>query len=338
MADGFMLAVRPAKSSFQFIASILPRWGARGQYFVVRTLMPRGYAAGMELRHLRYFVAVAEELSFTRAARKLRVAQPALSRQVRQLEDELGTTLFERNRRETSLTMSGAEFLKEAVALLAHADQAVRTARANSSASSINIGYVYGLFHSFVPPVIERLRRALPDHAVNLFDMSATEQAEALAKNRLDAGFIGFAREADAAGLEKEKIGACNFIAALPKTHRAARLSAIPLQSLASDFFFAISETSYPAAFQVVARACESAGFRPKILQSAERGFTLLNLVAAKCGVALVPEPLCALPHPGVIFRPLARPITEALYLAWRKKPCAEWRIALRKVIGEMRP
>jgi len=292
--------------------------------------MPLKYAPGMELRHLRYFVAVAEELSFTRAAGKLRVAQPALSRQIRQLEEELGAPLFERNRRATSLTSSGAAFLKDARALLDHAEQAIKSARTNSTSTAVNIGYVYGLFHTFVPPVVEELRRALPDHAVNLFDLSATEQAEALAKNRLDAGFIGFASEADDAGLEKEKIGSCAFIAALPKNHRAARLSAIPLQSLASDFFFTISETSYPAAFQVVARACEAAGFRPKILQSAQRGFTLLNLVAANCGVALIPEPLRALPHPGVIFRPLETPINESLYLAWSKKSPSALRAALR--------
>jgi DNA-binding transcriptional LysR family regulator len=285
----------------------------------------------MELRHLRYFVAVADELSFTKAAAKLRVAQPALSRQVRQLEEELGAQLFERNRRVVTLTSTGATFLAEARALLQHAAQAVATARNGAAPEALNIGYVYGLFHSFVPAVIERLRGVLPELAVNLFDMTATEQAEALTKGRLDAGFIGFAYEADSARLAKEKIGRCEFIVALPKNHRSARNGSVDLCDLANDFFFTISDETYPGASQAVLRACEEAGFRPKILQSAERGFTLLNLVSANCGVAIVPEPLRALPHTGVTFRPLAEPISEDLYLAWGKNISPSMKSALLK-------
>lgn len=273
----------------------------------------------MELRHLRYFVGVAQELNFTKAARKLHVAQPALSRQIRHLEEELGVTLFERNRRSVQLTETGQAFLPEALALLEQSEHAVKVAKSSGqgSRSPLNLGYVWGLFHSVVPGLIERFRGQFPDVAVNLFDLTATQQAEALAQGRLDAGFIGFAHEAEAARLAKRKVGACRFVAALPKNHPAARKAKVALATLAQDFFFVISEQSYPGAAHFVLEACAGAGFRPKILQAAERGHTILGLVAGNCGVALLPEPLQALPHPGVAFRPLTQPPRGELFVAW---------------------
>ena len=291
----------------------------------------------MELRHLRYFVGVAQELNFTRAAQILRVAQPALSRQIRQLEEEVGVVLMERNRRGVRLTMAGKAFLAEARALLEQSEQAIRVAQETSHAGTghLNVGYIWGLFHSLVPATVERFRRQLPNVAVNLFDLTATQQADALVHGRLDAGFIGFAHEADAAGLSKRKVGTCAFVAALPKNHRAARKSKVPLATLAQDFFFVISEQNYPGASRFVLEACQRAGFRPKILQAAERGHTILGLVAGNCGVALLPEPLRALPHPGVIFRPLTQPPTGDLFIAWRPSGTSPSRDAFLRLFDD---
>jgi DNA-binding transcriptional LysR family regulator len=296
-----------------------------GQYFLVLSAMPFGYSSRMELRHLRYFVGVADELSFTRAAKTLRVAQPALSRQIRQLEEELGVRLFDRNGRGVRLTGAGEVFLKEARSLLAHSANAVRAAQATGKAvhESLNIGYVWGLFHSLVPAVVARFRRDFPNIAVNLFDLTATQQAAALAEGRLDAGFIGFAEEADAAGLSKRKVGECAFVAALPKNHPSARRRTVALSALSQDFFFVISEEHYPGAAHWVRKACQQAGFRPRVLQSAGRGHTILSLVAGNCGVAVLPEPLQALPHPGVVFRPLKDSTRSDLFVAWRAKPAS---------------
>src|SRR5258706_10261906 len=276
----------------------------------------------MELRHLRYFVGVASELSFTRAARKLRVAQPALSRQIRQLEDELGVKLLERGQRGVKLTEAGKAFWTEACALLKQSEQAVRVApqTGKASAAHLNLGYIWGLFHSMVPALLERFRRHSPETAVHLFDLPPLEQAQALIEGRLDAGFIGFAHEADAAGLSKRKIGACTFVAALPQGHRAARKSSVPLASLAEDFFLGISDQTYPGASRHVMAACRRAGFRPKILQMVERGYTILGLVAGQCGGALLPESLKAMPHAGVVFRTLVDPPVGELFVAWRAR------------------
>jgi DNA-binding transcriptional LysR family regulator len=275
--------------------------------------------AGMELRHLRYFTGVAEALNFTRAAQKLRVAQPALSRQIRQLEDEVGVRLLERNRRSVQLTEAGRVFLAEARSILAQSSQAVLAARAGGQPmrGALNLGYIWGMFHSLAPAVVTRFRREFPDAAVNLFDLTATQQTAALREGKLDAGFIGYAGEADGAGLSCRKVGRCALVAALPKKHPAARRRVVPLRELAQEFFFVISEENYPGAARCVIEACGQAGFRPKVLQTAARGHTILGLVAGNCGVALLPDPLRALPHPGVVFRPLAEPVLNDLFIAW---------------------
>lgn len=274
----------------------------------------------MELRQLRYFVSVAQELNFTRAAQKVRVAQPALSRQIRQLEDEIGVRLLERNRRSTHLTDAGRAFLPEACALLEQSARAVQVAqKANrAAAATLKIGYVWGLFHSLVPGVMERFRCLLPDVPVHLFDLTATEQAGALVEGTLDAGFIGLADDAKGPGLARRKVGACSFVAALPERHASARKKRLPLLDLAEQPFLMIAEESYPGASHLVSQACELAGFRPKIAQHVRRGFTILGLVAGGGAVALLPESLCTLPHPGVVFRRLREPVGADLYVAWR--------------------
>ncbi len=273
----------------------------------------------MELRQLRYFVGVARELNFTRAAAKLRVAQPALSRQIRQLEAEVGVALLDRGARGVQLTGAGAVFLAEAAALLEQSEQAVRRTQMSDQRqqAQLNVGYVWGLFHTLVPQWVARFRQRNLEVAVNLFDLTATQLAEALGRGKLDLGFIGFAFEADAARLAKQKVGRCAFMAALPEKHPAAGRRKVPLAALAQDFFIVISEQTYPGAARFLTDACRQAGFRPKILQTAERGYTILGLVAGNCGVTLLPESLQALPHPGVVFRPLVDAPKGDLFVAW---------------------
>jgi LysR family transcriptional regulator, benzoate and cis,cis-muconate-responsive activator of ben and cat genes len=272
----------------------------------------------MELRQLRYFTTVAHELNFTRAAAKLHVAQPALSRQIKQLEEELGVTLLERDKRKVSLTASGETFLTEARSILAQADQALSHMRSGRG-KALNIGYVWGLFHSTAPAALHRLRASEPSLALNLFDMTASQQSSALAAGRLDFGFIGTALEAESAALEKRQIGRCEFAIVLPERHPCARRGAVNLAALASELFLVISDDHFPGASRVMHQACEVAGFRPRVLQTAERGHTLLGLVAAGCGVAILPETLRALPHAAVLFRRPVQPIAADLFLAWRR-------------------
>jgi DNA-binding transcriptional LysR family regulator len=228
---------------------------------------------------------------------------------------------LERNHRGVALTSAGKALLEEARTILAQSRHAIEVAQNTDriAAGHLDIGYVWGLFHSMVPQSVAAFRGQFPEVTVNLLDITATAQAEALAKGDLDVGFIGFAYEADAARLAKRSIGACEFIAALPAKHPAARKPKVPLAVLASELFIAISDATYPGAARYIREACERAGFRPRILQVAERGYTILGLVAGNCGVALVPEPLRALPHPGVVFRKIENPPRGELYVAWNK-------------------
>ena len=285
----------------------------------------------MELRQLRYLVAIADELNFTRAAEKLRVAQPALSRQIRQLESELSVQLFERDSRHVKLTQAGSAFVVEARALLEQSARAVSAAKSTSAAPALNIGYVWGLFHSYVPAAIAGFRQAYPETSVNLFDFTATQQAEALKTERLDAGFIGFAHEPDHAGLRKQKVGSCALMAVLPKTHALAGKPKLALKELAREGFFLISEQTYPGASQLVLSAFATAGIRPKILQTPERGHTILSLVAGHCGVALVPGPLQALPHSGIVFCPLSPALRADVFIAWNEARISKARDAFLK-------
>jgi DNA-binding transcriptional LysR family regulator len=275
----------------------------------------------MELRHLRYFVAVAKNLSFTRAAADLRVAQPALSRQIRQLEDELGVRLLDRDRRSVSLTDAGRVFVDEAEKILRQSDDAVRAAKASrtTAAGHMNLGYVWGLFHTIAPAALAGLRLRQPGATVNLFDMTAAEQRRALADGAIDAGFIGFAEDARGKGLSGRKIGESELMLVLPADHPAARRNNVELKSLEQELFIAISETTYPSAAHCLDEACADAGFRPRTLQAAERGYTVLGLVAARCGVALLPESLRAMPHAGVVFRHLVQRPKRDLYVAWNR-------------------
>jgi DNA-binding transcriptional LysR family regulator len=240
-----------------------------------------------------------------------------LSRQVKQLEFELGVSLFLRNKRRVALTAKGQAFLVEAQEILRRTESAMLRARENER-GSINIGYVWGLFHSTVPQALQRFRLLEPDMAVNLFDLSAVEQGRALAAGKLDAGFIGFAFEAREAGLEMNRVGETRFVLALPEQHPLARRRLIDLKSLVNDVFLLISEEHFPGASRVMSQACTSAGFKPRTLQ-VERGHTILSLVAAGCGVALLPDPLRALPHANVAFRPIREAISADLFVAWSK-------------------
>ncbi|MCC6233072.1 MAG: LysR family transcriptional regulator [Verrucomicrobiales bacterium] len=303
------------------MTSVIPVEGS-AQYFVVRSVMPVRHAAAVELRHLRYFVCVAETLHFTQAAAQLHVAQPALSRQIRQLEEELGVALLERNRRRVELTPAGRTFLLEARNVLAQSAQAVRAAQtaAHPHRGTLRVGYVWGLFHTTLPRWVHAFRSGAPEVSVHLFDLSATEQLIELKQGRIDLAFLGFEEGTSADDFARQTLGSCAFVAAVPAGHRLARARRLKLSDLAREMFYSISEDTYPGAARRVREAFDAAGFAPRVVQSAARGHTLLALVAAQCGVALVPETLAALPHPGVVLKPIQPAPVGTLDVAWSSR------------------
>jgi DNA-binding transcriptional LysR family regulator len=276
----------------------------------------------MEFRHLRYFVAVGEALSFTRAAAQLHVAQPSLSRQVRDLEEELGVRLLERSRRGVALTPSGKSFLADAKRVLAHGTAIVESVQSldRGEKRELNIGYAAALIYDLLPVTLAAFQSTFPKVAVHLFDMTCGDQLRALAEGEIDLGFVGSWAVQERSGLRSRRIAAYKTVAALPKNHHLARRSSLKLADLEGMFFLGISEQSRPGYRQWLLESCGQAGYKPRVLQEADLERAVLQAVAGGLGIALLPEPVTKIPHPEVVFRPIRPALVTPFWIAWREE------------------
>jgi DNA-binding transcriptional LysR family regulator len=274
----------------------------------------------MELRHLRYFVGVAEALSFTRAAEKLHTAQPSLTRQIKDLEEELGVRLLNRTKRQVTLTDEGRSFLADAKRLLAFAAETVESVRRLHSGEirALNVGYVSNLFYDLLPTTLSSFHQSFPTVAVNLFDLSCGEQFRALEDGKLDLGFVGLHEPIARRGLEFQAVVSYKTVVALSKDNPLAGKATVDMKALASVFFIGMSEASYPGYRDWLTKTCRRAAFTPKVLQDVDLERTMIHAVAAGLGVALVPEQLKKLEHDNVVFRPLNPTVATEGCVAWR--------------------
>jgi DNA-binding transcriptional LysR family regulator len=290
----------------------------------------------MELRHLRYFVAVAEEGHVTRAAERLGIQQPPLSQQIQALERELETQLFRRKPRGVELTPPGMALLDEARAILARADEAVaavkRTAR--GEAGRIGIGFTSSAsFHPFLPRAIRAFREAHPLVALVLEESGTTELVDALRARSLDIAFVrspvGESDDLFVRPLLEEPM-----VAALPIGHALSGAhDPLPLAALAGETFILYRRPVGPGLHDAIIAACDRAGFSPRIGQEAPRMLSTLSLVAAGLGVTLVPASMSRLEAEGVAYRPLdpSAELTAPLNLAYRRD---EISAAVRRFVG----
>lgn len=279
----------------------------------------------MELRHLRYFVAVAEELNFTRAAEKLHLAQPSLTRQIHNLEEELGVRLLDRTRNQVSLTEEGRRFLVDARKLVALSLESVKVIQRFSRGDSaqLNLGYLFKFNFDLLPSTLSRLYQACPAIAVNLFDMSPAAQLRALEERKIDLGFVGLrppAANKKMAALAWECVAHHNVVVVLPAAHPLAKKSKIKLSDLKLLFFVAMSEETHPGSRAWLSGVCQRAGFTPRILQDVNLESGLMTFVAEGLGVTLAREQIKNLPHPGVVFRPLAAAAKADYWIAWHRE------------------
>ncbi len=262
----------------------------------------------MELRHLRYFIAVAEEGHVTRAAEKLGMQQPPLSQQIQALERELAVILFRRKPRGVELTDAGHALLTDARAILAHVDHAFAATRrtARGEQGRIAIGFTSSApFHPFVPLVIRAFREAYPLVALTLDESGTTELIQDLRNERVDAAFIR-TPVADPMGIAINPLLEEAMLVALPATHAlAADATELPLAALAAETFIVYRRPSGPGLYDAIFGACHAAGFSPIVGQEAPRIVSTLNLVAAGLGIAIVPASLARMQMDGVIYRPL---------------------------------
>lgn len=274
----------------------------------------------MELRHLRYFIAVAEALSFTKAAEKLHTSQPSLSRQVQDLEEELGVPLLNRSKQRVGLTEAGVAFLEDSKKLLAHAQEIVQSIRrmGHREAKPLNVAYVSNVFHDLLPATLTAFRQQLPLVPLNLFDMSCGEQLSALESGTIDLAFVGLHEPIEKRGLRFRTIASYKTVVALPKNDPLARSPLIAIKDLAPRFFIGMTESSYPGYREWLVATCRRAGFTPKVLQEVALERTMIQTVAAGLGIALVPEQLKKLPHDNVSFRPMDRGVRTEACVAWK--------------------
>jgi LysR family transcriptional regulator, hca operon transcriptional activator len=289
----------------------------------------------MELRHLRYFVAVADELSFTRGAEKLRIAQPSLTRQIKDLEAELGIRLLDRTKKKVTLTNEGKFFLERAKRLLGFSDEMVRTIHEldNNLSHTVNIGYVPNPFHRILPNSLAAFEKAFPSISINLFGISSVEQIAAVKGGKLDVAFIGLLDPAEDPDLQSLLVASYKGVALLPRTNSHAKKGQIQLNDLAQTFFIALSETCYPGYNRWFKTLFEGVGVSPKILQIVDSDSALIQAVRSGLGVALLPEQIKTVPHDNIIIKKLASPVLFPSTIVWRKDNSSEGLKAYLQVV-----
>jgi DNA-binding transcriptional LysR family regulator len=267
----------------------------------------------MELRHLRSFVAVAEELHFGRAAERLHIAQSPLSQQIQRLERQVGAMLFERNRRKVELTDAGNAMLTHAREALAQADLAETAARAAAAgrAGTLRIGFLGSAALAILPRIVPPWRASAPDATLELVEGSSGEHIRALHDQRLDVAFV---RPPTAtAGLIVHPVWQEQVVAVLPASSDLSRRDPLRLSDLADEPFVLFPRNSAPDFHDELTRACGRAGFTPTVAFECTAMPTVVGLVAAGLGVSLVPRSISSIGIAGVVYRELAdvRPVAR---------------------------
>src|SRR2546421_1181473 len=274
----------------------------------------------MELRQMRYFVAVAEALSFTRGAEKLHLAQPSLTRQIKDLEEEIGVRLLDRTKRQVKLTPEGQSFLADAKHVLELSEEIVVSVRhfSRHELTPLNIGYVANLFYDLLPVTLASFQRSFPTVPINLFDMTCGDQFRALQDGNIDLGFVGLHEPVEERGLQFRPIASYETVAAVAKNNPLAKKPIIKLRDLEPTFFIGMSERAYPGYRHWLTTTCQQVGFTPKVLQDADIERALIQAVAAGLGVALLPDQVKKLPYENVVFRPLSPTVVTESCIAWK--------------------
>ena len=275
----------------------------------------------MELRYLRYFIAVAEDLSFSRAAERLHVDQSALSRRIQDLEAELGVTLFDRTQHHVELTPAGAAFLQEGRQLMGQTQVAVETARraARGEIGRLTIGYIVALSDGLIPRLLRKFRARFPHVAETLRPMRAAQQIAALLSKQLDVGFVGQPNSEFEVQLVFEVFRRDPMEVVLPEGHALLGRKKIPLSRLAKEKFILLTRAGNPFHYEWLIKFCHQAGFHPDIVQEVEHAQTAIELVSAGFGVALFPATAQRRVYDDVVLCPLQGLPAYEHSVAWRR-------------------
>jgi DNA-binding transcriptional LysR family regulator len=294
----------------------------------------------MELRHLRYFVAVAEELSFNRAAQRLRISQPPLSNQIKQLEEELGVQLFERSSRGVRMTEAGEALLDEARRIFVQLEQTTRVVQrvGHGEVGRLTLGFVPSASNEMLPSILRTFRHRYPEVELFLREMRPDRVVQRLHDQQIDAGFLYL--PLDDASLNVECVSREPLVLALPESHRLASKPRIALQALTEEPFILPARYSMPGLYGQVTKACHQAGFVPRAVQKDVWLMqTIVGLVAGNIGVALVPASLRNLRRRGVVYKQVygLSPTVE-LGMVWRRNDLGAVLHSFLRVVRSQRP
>jgi DNA-binding transcriptional LysR family regulator len=274
----------------------------------------------IELRHLRYFVAVAEELHFGRAAARLHLAQPPLSQQIRKLEQIVGHALFLRTSRAVKLTSAGEVLLERARRTLHNVQEDVAETRrvGRGEVGSLKVGFIGSGMLTSLPAMLGRYRRRYPNVLLQLHESHTAGVIRALATSALDVGFLRDGGECE--GLTVEVLFSEPFVAVLPRGHARARQKSISAAELRDEPFVFFSPTAGSRAYEKSMSLCEEHGFRPQVVQEAPQWLTVLRLVGAGLGVTIAPACVRQIAGPDVVCLKLrGAKVTSDIELAFRQ-------------------
>jgi DNA-binding transcriptional LysR family regulator len=276
----------------------------------------------VELRHLRYFVALAEELHFGRAAEYLHIVQPALSKQISALEHELGVKLFERNKRHVELTEAGAAFFADALDVLEQAGLAVERARAVGRGESgvLVVGFIPPALNSVLPAALRAYRDRYPNVRMVLRECTNRAALEGVITDRMHIAFVRLPFEPR--GLRFETVYEEPVVLAIPEGHRLARYDAVPMAELRDEALVMIPRAQERELHDYYVALCQDAGFSPRIVHEVTTTLVAVGLVASGVGIAFVPESTGVMHRDGMVYRPLCDPTPRFRRAAtWRGQP-----------------
>ena len=260
----------------------------------------------MKLHYLRYFVVLAEELHFGKAADRLAITQPPLSGAIKALEEEIGVRLFDRSSKHVSLTSAGTAFLAEVQHVMRRIERAEGVARAVAGGvrGVLEVGVTGSLFYREVPRIMGHFRTAFPEIEATLLEMASAEQLDALLHGQIQAGFLNAA--AVPPQLRFLRLADDPFVACLPVRHKLAKAKSVTLETLANEEFVMFSRAVAPANHDNVIAVFSRAGVHPRTVHAARQWLTIIAMVANGLGVSIVPRSLARTEVRGVAFVPLA--------------------------------
>lgn len=277
----------------------------------------------MELRHLRYFVKAAEEKNISRASELLNISQPAVSRQLKDLEEELGLPLFKREINGLKLTKAGEIALIQSKKILEQSNSLIESIRQladQDKQATIKIGYLPSILNTLLTNAIRALSKSNPNHCIEIFELSPKQQEEALRNGKIDLALIGDYGDNFDKSFNVETLMLSEQAILVPSSHRLAKRKSVDLSEFSSDIFLSLNDEVFPGRIQMMKELFKVSEINPKISHHVNKLSDLIGLVSSGMGVAVAPSDLKNLPHPNVTFIKIRKPNRKVKFSAiWRK-------------------